>query len=60
MIATSASSVHVWRFLQDIDGRAEVLAIGDLSKDNAKVFWEQYLPADNSSITIGFRNDLIV
>ena len=52
VIVTSTSSVHVRRFLRDIDGRAEVLVIGDLSKDDAKVFWEQYLPADNPSIPV--------
>ena len=30
VIITSTSSAHVRRFLRDIDGRAEVLVIGDL------------------------------
>ena len=52
MIVTLISLLHVRRFLRDIDGRAEVLVIGDLNKDDAKVFWEQYLPADNLSIPV--------
>ena len=57
IVVTSTSSVHVRRFLRDIDGRAEVLVIGDLGKEDAKVFWEKYLPenylpTDNPSIPV--------
>ena len=57
IVVTSTSLVHVLRFLKDIDGRAEVLVIGDLGKEDAKVFWEKYLPqkylpTDNPSISV--------
>ena len=44
------SSTNVHHFLKDMKQRPKIIVIGDLSKDNAKVFWEQYLPANNPSI----------
>ena len=49
---TSTSSVHVRGFLRDVDGRAEVMAIGDVCKEDAKRFWEDYLPKMNPSIPV--------
>ena len=52
MVITSTSSVHVRRFLRDIDVRAEVLVIGDLSREDAIEFWEKYLPTNNPSTPV--------
>ena len=52
VLVTSTSSVHVRRFLRDIDGRAEVLVIGDLRKEDARKFWEEYFPSTNPSTPV--------
>ena len=41
VVVTSTSSDHVRRFLRDIYGRAEVIVIGDLGKEEARQFWEE-------------------
>ena len=46
------SSTNMHHFLKDMKQRPKIIVIGDLSKDDAKVFWEQYLPADNPSIPV--------
>ena len=50
VVVTATSLVHVRRFLRDIDGRAEVIVIGDLFRDDTQQFWEEYLPKMYSSI----------
>ena len=56
LVATNShviiSSTNVHRFLKDMKQRPKIIVIGDLSKENAEVFWEQYLPADNPSIPV--------
>ena len=46
------SSTNVHQFLKDMKQRPKIMVIGDLSKEDAKVFWEKYLPADNPSIPV--------
>ena len=46
------SSTNVHHFLKDMKRRPKIMVIGDLSKEDAKVFWEKYLPTDNPSIPV--------
>lgn len=52
ILITSTSSVHVRRFLRYIDSRAEVVVIGDLGKEDARQFWEEYLPDKYPAIPV--------
>ena len=46
------SSTNVHQFLKDMKQRLEIIMVGDLSREDAKEFWEEYLPANNPSTPV--------
>ena len=44
------SSTNVHHFLEHMRNRAEIMVIGDLVRDDAQQFWEEYLPKTYPSI----------
>lgn len=44
------SSTNVYHFLEHMHNRAEIMVIGDLVRDDAQQFWEEYLPKMYPSI----------
>lgn len=49
VVLASSSSMFIRRILSHTINRASVFVIGDLSKDEAKAFWECYLPEKHST-----------
>ena len=50
MLTVVSTNVH--QFLKDMKQRLNIIMVGDLSREDAKEFWEEYLPANNPSTPV--------